>query len=338
MIGAMASTPMASTFPIVDPDREVVDPHHHLWTAADEADVPGDYLLDDLRADTGTGHRVTRTVFVECGVQYRASGPAHLRPVGETDFAAAIAAASEGGEGATIAGIVAHADLTLPLDLLDELLDAHEVAAGGRLRGIRHSLASVPPGVELASPGEAAPHLAADPDFRRGVAHLGARGLPYESWHYHPQNREFLELARAVPDTVMVFDHFGTPLGVGPWAGRADEVFADWRDDVTALGACENVVAKLGGLAMPDNGFGWDRDAASRPDVEAFVAAQQRWYHHTIESFGPERCMFESNFPVDRTGVDYDVLWNAFKTMAGRYDEAEQAALLAGTAVRIYRL
>ena len=169
------------------------------------------------------------------------------------------AAESDATEGATIVGIVAHADLTLPLDQLDEVLDAHEAAGGGRFRGIRDSLASAPPGVRLAIPGGAPPDKAADPDFRRGVSHLGERGLPYDSWHYHVQNRDFLELARAVPGTTMVLDHFGTPLGVGPWADRHDEVFPGWNDDVAAIAECPNVVAKLGGLAMPDNGFGWHR-------------------------------------------------------------------------------
>ena len=170
--------------------------------------------------------------------------------------------------------------------------------------------------MRLAIPGGAVAHLAADRAFRRGVARLGARGLPYESWHYHTQNQEFLDLARAVPGTTMVFDHFGTPLGVGPWAGRHDEIFPVWCDEVADLAGCPNVVAKLGGLAMPDNGFGWHRDRDLRPDVDGFIAAQGRWYHHAIESFGPTRCMFESNFPVDKTAVDYDVLWNALKTMA----------------------
>jgi L-fuconolactonase len=324
--------------PIIDPDREIVDPHHHLWTAKDLGDTPGAYLLPELHADTGSGHRVTRTVFVECGVQYRTDGPRHLRPVGETEFAAGVAEASESTDGATIAGIVAHADLTLPLDELDEVLDAHEVAAGGRLRGIRDSLSSAPPGVRLAIPGRAAPHLAGDADFRRGVAHLGERGLTYESWHYHLQNREFADLAKAVPDTTMVFDHFGTPLGVGPWAGRHDEIFPAWCDDVAAIAACDNVVAKLGGLAMPDNGFGWHRDPAQRPDVAGFVEAQQRWYHHTIECFGPERCMFESNFPVDKLSCSYTVLWNSFKRLSKGYSPDERAALFHGTAARVYRL
>jgi predicted TIM-barrel fold metal-dependent hydrolase len=136
----------------------------------------------------------------------------------------------------------------------------------------------------------------------------------------------------------MVLDHFGTPLGVGPWADRHDEVFDSWRRDITALAGCPNVVAKLGGLAMPDNGYGWHLDPAARPDVERFLEAQQRWYHAAIDAFGPDRCMFESNFPVDRFSVDYSVVWNAFEVIASRYDAREQDAMFAGTAKQIYRL
>jgi len=323
---------------IVDPEREIVDPHHHLWTDSSRPGIPRRYLLADLQADTGSGHRITQTVFIECRAEYRRIGPTHLRPVGETEFVAAIAAASELTDGATVAGIVAHADLTLPVAELDEVLDAHEVAAGGRFRGIRDALASSPPGVPMVIPGRAPPDKAADADFRRGVAHLGDRGLTYDSWHYHVQNRAFLDLVRAVPGTTMVLDHFGTPLGAGPFQGRRNEVFEEWKHDIADLAGCPNLVAKLGGLAMPDNGFGWHRQPSDRPDVPAFITAQERWYHHTIECFGPDRCMFESNFPVDKASVDYDTFWNAAKTMAARYSEAEQQSMFSGTARRVYRL
>lgn len=324
---------------IIDPDREIVDPHHHLWTRHDFAGMAmGEYLLDELHADTGSGHRVTQTVFMECGTQYRPDGPQHLRSVGETEFVAGVAAASETTEGATIAGIVGSSDLSLPLDLLDEALDAHESAGGGRFRGIRDALASAPPDVPLLIPGQAPPGRAADPDFRRGVGRLGERGYTYDSWHYHVQGREFLDLARAVPGTTMVLDHFGTPIGVGPWAGRQDEVFEGWKNDISDIAGCPNVVAKLGGLAMPDNGFGWHIDASARPDADTFVAAQERWYHHMIDCFGPGRCMFESNFPVDKLSLDYDVLFNGLKIIASRYDDSEQDAMFSGTARRVYRL
>lgn len=315
---------------------EIVDPHHHLWHDRGF----GAYLLDDLRADTDTVPAVTETVFVECHAEYRTDGPDHLRPVGETEFVAAIADDSAASDGATITAIVAAADLGLPLTLLDEVLDAHEAAAGGRFRGIRDALCHAPDDLRphLSIAGRAPAGKAQDPDFRRGVARLGERGLTYDTWHYHPQNREFLALARAVPGTTMVLDHFGTPLGVGPWAGRRDEIFAAWRDDIAALADCPNVVLKLGGMAMPDNGFGWHGDPGDRPDVPTFVAAQAPWYDHAIDRFGADRCMFESNFPVDRSSLDYDVYWSAMGRIAERRTDAERAALFAGTAARVYRL
>ena len=317
---------------IVDPGREIVDPHHHLWRDADHG--AGDYLLPDLRADLGSGHRIVQTVFVECGAGYRADGPEHLRPVGETALVAEQAALSEEDGGAVIAGIVASADLRLPLDQLDEVLDAHEAAAGGRFRGSRHALSSAPDPSFLLIPGRAPAGLAHDPDFRRGVAHLGERGLTYDTWHYHHQMPEFVELARAVPGTTMILDHFGTPLGVGPYAGRHDEIFATWCDDIRDAAGCPNVVAKLGGLAMPDNGFAWHLGERP-PTSDAFAEAQSPWIEHALAVFGPERCMFESNFPVDRYSVSYRVLWNAYKKIAGRHGQARDA-LLRGTAARVY--
>ncbi|HEU5084255.1 MAG TPA: amidohydrolase family protein [Acidimicrobiales bacterium] len=314
--------------------EDIVDPHHHLWARDDI----GDYLLADLHADTATVPGVVQTVFVECGASYRAEGPEHLRPVGETEFVAAIAAASESAPGPTIAGIVAHADLTLDPDRLDEVLDAHDAASGGRFRGIRDALCRAPEGVQLGIPGRAAAGKAGDPDFQRGAARLGERGLTYDTWQYHVQLGELVELARAVPGTTVVLDHFSTPLGVGPWEGRHDEVFEAWAPGIAEAAACPNVVAKLGGMAMPDNGFGWHLDPSARPDIEAFLAVQARWYHHTIEHFGPDRCMFESNFPVDRWSVDYATYWGAMDVIAERYEPHERAAMFAGTARRVYRL
>jgi predicted TIM-barrel fold metal-dependent hydrolase len=317
---------------VVDPGREIVDPHHHLW---DRADI-GSYLLDDLRADTGSGHAVTATVFVECHASYLADGPEHLRPVGETAFVAAIAAESSASEGAEIAGIVAHADLRLDGERLGEVLDAHADVGGGRFRGIRHAGARDEHRRRSPSPARRRP--ASTPTrVPGGVAALGERGLTYDTWHYHHQNADFAALAQAVPGTTMVLDHFGTPLGVGPYEGRRDEIFAGWKDDIAAIAEHANVVAKLGGLAMPDNGFGWHL-AERPPTSDELVAAQGRYYHHALECFGPDRCMFESNFPVDRWSLSYPVLYNAFKKMVAERPDAEQDALFAGTARRVYRL
>jgi predicted TIM-barrel fold metal-dependent hydrolase len=317
--------------------RTIVDPHHHLWGPEFMDGIAGQYLLEDLHADCATVPQVVETVFMECFSSYRTDGPEHLKPVGETEFVAAIADASETADGPTIVGIVAHADLTLPLDLLDEVLDAHDAASGERFRGIRDALASAPPDVPLSIPGSAPPGKAHDPDFQRGVAHLGERGLTYDTWQYHTQLADFLALARAVPGTTMVLDHFSTPMGVGPWAGRHDEIFETWAPLLAEVAECPNVVAKLGGLAMPDNGF-WPVDFEQRPDVDEFLAVQERWYRHAIDCFGPDRAMFESNFPVDKMCVDYAVVWEALGRLAEHYDDAEAGALFAGTARRVYRL
>src|SRR4029079_16268845 len=234
-----------------------------------------------------------------------------------------------------IAAIVGKADLRLPN--LDAVLDAHVEAGRGLFRGIRDSLARAESEDNLIIAGSAPAALFEDPAFRAGVQRLGARGLPYDCWLYHYQTSEFLSLARAVPDTLMVFDHFGMPLGVGRWVDQREAVFEQWKRDVAEIARCDNVVAKLGGMAMPDNGFGW-HTAERPPTSDEFVAAQRRYYEHAIECFGAERCMFESNFPVDRMSLSYLVLWNGLKKLASGYSPDERDALFAGTATRVYRL
>ncbi|NQY57638.1 MAG: amidohydrolase family protein [Ilumatobacteraceae bacterium] len=313
---------------VIEPELLIVDPHHHLWPPGGA--LP--YGLDELHADISDGHHIVATVFIECGAAYRADGDELFAPVGETEF---VAAEADRDEPTLIRGIVARADLRS--ERLDEVLDAHEAAGGGRFRGIRHALSRAIEPEALTIPGNAPEGLAADPNFQRGVRRLGERGLTYDSWHYHYQNQEFLELARAAPETTMVLDHFGTPLGVGSFAGRRDEIFESWRTDIAELAGCPNVVAKLGGLAMPDNGFGFDQ--AERPPSSAvFLAEQRRYYEHTIECFGAERCMFESNFPVDRMSLSYRTFWNACKLLTADLATDERAALFSGTAARIYRL
>ena len=319
---------------IIDPEREIVDPHHHLWR--ERRWFP--YLLADLWADTGSGHNVTKTVFVQCRSSYRTEGPEHLKPVGETEFVAEIAEQSRQGteNQARIAGIVSHANLTLG-SLVEEVLDAHEEAGRGMFRGIRHAGAREKDQDALMIPGLGEKDLFLRKDFRQGVRLLGRRGLTYESWHYHHQIKSFTELARAVPDTLIILDHFGTPLGVGPYTGMRDDIFREWKKDITELARFDNVYAKLGGMAMPDNGFGWHLGAVP-PTSDEFVKAQKNYYLHAIECFGPQRCMFESNFPVDRLSISYHVLWNGFKKIAAEFSEKEKDMLFSGTATRVYNL
>lgn len=317
---------------ILDPEREIVDPHHHLWQQRNART----YELAELWRDTSDGHNVTQTVFVECRSNYRTDGPQHLLPIGETEYVTAAARKSaEDPAQATIAGIVGRADLRLAE--LDEVLDAHEVAGVGLFKGIRHAGAREPHPEGLTITGGGDEGLYRDENFQAGVRRLGERGLTYDTWHFHHQNQAFCDLAKAAPNTTMILDHFGTPLGVGRYAGKQEEIFAVWQEDIAAIAACKNVIAKLGGMAMPDNGFGW-HEAEQPPGSDAFVAAQQRYYDHTIECFGPDRCMFESNFPVDRLSLSYHVLWNGLKKIAANYSEAEQVMMFSGTAKKVYRL
>ena len=180
-------------------------------------------------------------------------------------------------------------------------------------------------------------HLLLDASFREGFAQLAPLGLSFDAWLFHPQIPELTDLARAFPDTTIVLDHFGGPLGIGPYAGQADAVFADWKRDIDELARCPNVVAKLGGIDMPVNGFDWHKREPP-PSSQQLADATARYYLHTIERFGPERCMFESNFPVDKVSCSYLVLWNSFKRLAAGFSPAEKAALFHDTAKRVYRL
>lgn len=318
---------------ILEPERPICDPHHHLW------DYPGHrYLLDELLADTGSGHHIVATVFVECVSMYRADGPEAMRPVGETEFVNGVAAMSASGRyGPTrvAAGIVAFADLTLG-ERVGAVLDAH-LQASPRFRGIRHSFAWDKSDQVRSANTNPPPGLLGDARFRRGFAELGRRGLSFDAWLYHPQIPELTDLARAFPDTTIVLDHFGGPLGVGPYAGKREEVFSYWKGAIRELGRCPNVVAKLGGLVMPLNGFGFHRrDHPASSD--ALVRATRDWYLHAIDCFGPDRCMFESNFPVDKASCSYHVLWNSFKRLVADWSTTDKAALFHDTATRVYRL
>ncbi|MCX7063699.1 MAG: amidohydrolase family protein [Proteobacteria bacterium] len=269
---------------VLDPDLPICDPHHHLW------DHPGSrYLLDELLGDTGSGHNVVSTVFVECASMYRADGPDALKPVGETEF------------------VNRHA---VGWDAADSVRNSHTNPTQG---------------------------LLLDSTFRKGFAELGKRGLSFDAWLYHPQIPQLTDLARAFPGTTIILDHFGGPLGVGPYEGKRAEIFVYWKEAIRDLAACPNVVAKLGGIAMPINGFGFHK--RERPATSAeLVAATGDYYRHAIDCFGPQRCMFESNFPVDKASCSYRTLWNSFKKIAAGASASEKAALFHNTAARVYRL
>ncbi len=318
---------------ILEPERRICDPHHHLW------DLPGSrYLLDELIADTQSGHNVVSTVFVECAAMYRADGPEALRPVGETEFVngvAAMCASGSYGDFRACAGIVSFADLNLGA-AVGEVLDAH-MAASSRFRGIRHAAGwDASPDIRSShtNPFEG---MLLDPKFREGFAELGKRGLSFDAWFYHTQMPELIDLARAFPHTTIILDHFGGPLGIGPYAGKSDEIFAQWKEHIAELAQCPSVFAKLGGVVMPINGFGFHKQSRP-PSSDDIVEATGRYYRHVIDCFGADRCMFESNFAVEKQSVSYHVLWNAFKKMVADGSEDEKHALFHDSAARAYRL
>jgi len=318
---------------VLDPSQPIIDPHHHLWQAR-----PDRYLLEDLVADIRTGHNVLATVFIQCGSAYRTGGPPELQPVGETEFVAAAARECETGRYGALracAGIVGHADCRLG-GRIDAVLEAHIAAGGGRFKGIRHS-GTYDPGIAPTAPPGAPPGLYRDPAFRTGFARLHRLGLTFEAWLYHPQLWDLLDLLRAFPDQKVVLNHVGGPLGVGSYAGRRAEVFAQWRAYITELAECRNLYVKLGGLAMNVNGFGYHQQVLP-PSSGEMAGAWRPYFEHVIESFGPDRCTFESNFPVDKGMCAYPVLWNAFKRIAAGYSDDEKAALFHRTAQRFYDL
>ena len=317
----------------LEPDLPIIDPHHHLW------DRPGNrYLLEDLVADIAALN-VRQTVFVECTSMYRADGPEEFKVVGETEFVegiAAMSASGQYGETRVATGIVGSADLRLG-DRVAPVLEAQIAASPQRFRGIRHRAAWADRSVVPNQRAELPQHILLDPSFRRGYAHLRTYGLSFEGWVFHTHIADLADLARTFPDTTIIFNHLGGPIGIGSYARRQDEVFAVWKRSVAELARNPNVVAKVGGIQMVVNGYGWhERDRP--PTSDELLAANDRWYRYTIEQFGPDRCMCESNFPVDRLSCSYTVLWNQFKKLTKAFSAHERNAMFHDTAMRVYRL
>ena len=317
----------------IEPEMEIVDAHHHLW---DTVTAYGRYELDDLRLDTSSGHNVTQSVFIDCGANYFNDGPTHLRPVGESVFVARIADQSDRSPGTKIAAIVGHVDLTAS-DYVGEVLDAHRSAAGGRFRGIRHSGARAEDPAQGPSRTQPPPDLYRQPSFIAGARILAAKGYTFDAWQYHHQLGMVADLAQEVPELSIIVNHVGGPLGIGGWATKPDEVMETLRSGLKILAKCNNVFMKLGGIGMTRFGGHWNQ-LEYPPGSDQIT---ERWgdlVRFIIDLFGPDRCMFESNFPVDGETVSYGVLWNAFKKMTTGYSPTERASLFAGTAREVYKI
>jgi len=318
----------------IEPEIPIVDPHHHLWDGVDALGSRGGrfYHRAELLADLGAGHRIVQTVAIECHAHYLPDGPESLRPVGETLFFRESAGPSQG----LCAGIVGHADLRLG-DAVAPVLEAHAEAAQGRFRGIRHSSNWDGDPVFRNWPRRPPPGLLADTAFRAGFARLAPAGLSFDAWLYHPQLVELAGLAAAFPDTLIIVDHVGGLLGIGNHGAQPAETFAFWRKGMERLAALPNILIKIGGLGMP---FGGSPLHMREPpaSVAELVEAWRPAVETCVELFGPSRCMFESNFPVDSATCSYVRLWNAFKRISAGWAAEDRSALFSGTARRAYRL
>jgi L-fuconolactonase len=319
---------------ILDADLPIVDAHHHIWgTSPAEPWEP--YDEHTVIADkTGSGHNIVGTIYVDSMANYRTDGPEHMRTVGEVEFVHGVAerANAKGGRAkGTCAAIVGAADLMLGAQV-GEVLDA-QIAASPRYSGIRY-MTALDPDLPPIFGGRAYGEMTT-PAFREGFAELVKRGLTFDAWAFHPQLPEVLDLARAFPEAKIVVDHTGGPIGVGRFLTDPEGTHAAWRIEMEALSNCPNVVLKLGGLNMTYTRL--DATDQMRPNTSRQVADLQRdFILAAIDLFGPSRCMFESNFPVDMRSISYAVVWNSFKRMTQEFTTEERADLFAGTAMRFY--
>lgn len=341
---------------IVEPDLPIIDAHHHMWLQSEAALAALEaqdtiisrsigptyrkyarYLLDELLADLNTGHNVRATVFCQCTAMYRADGPEHLKSLGEVEFVngvAAMAASGNFGDIKTCAGIVGTANLSLG-EAVEEVLEAHIRVAGGRYRGIRPQGIIYDEDSSILGVGVNRPHILLEPKFREGFKQLKKFDLSFDVLLLDPQLPDLIDLARVFPDTQIILNHVGVPLGIGRYAGKREERFPIWRENIRTLAQCANVAVKLSGLGIAAPGF--KSFNANPPFTSEQLAQEWRPYVETcIEAFGARRCMFASNFPVDKATCSYPVLWNAYKRITTGASQEEKVALFGGTAKRIY--
>lgn len=315
----------------IEPEMPIIDAHHHFY------ERPGwIYLLDDYLADARSGHNIMASVLMQGLTHYRQTGPEALRPVGETEYVANAVAALPAGSPQVAKGIVGYADLRRGA-AVQSVLDAHIEAGNGRFKGVRH-LVTWDADQTLVNPLSAVPRgLLLDPAYREGVAQVAAQGLSYDAWLFFPQLPELFDLAKTYPDMPIVINHCGGVVRIASYADKRKEVFDNWSRSMSQLAQLPNVYVKLGGLGMRINGF--DFEKGPRPPSSVELAETWRpWIHTCIEAFGANRCMFESNFPVDKGSYPYSNGWNAFKRLTAQASAGERASLFRGTASRVYRL
>ena len=316
---------------VLEPALPIIDPHHHLWVRSGYT-----YLMPELAADLESGHNIIATVFAECHSMYRKEGPKAERSLGETEFVrgqAAMSASGTFGRAGACDVMFGNVDLTLG-SAVEPILEQHIAASGGRFRGVR--ISSGWHADEKVGNVTEQPNLLIDPRVSEAAAVLSRMGLSLDCWLYHPQLDEVAQLADAHPALTIILNHVGSPILGGPYRGKSDEVFKDWKAAIIQVSRRQNVFVKLGALPIRMPSFGGDRSVP--PGSEEVAAAWRPWMETCIEAFGPTRSMYESNFPVQKRWCSYQVCWNAFKRISASASASEKADLFAGAAARAYRL
>ncbi|HEX5607285.1 MAG TPA: amidohydrolase family protein, partial [Candidatus Binatia bacterium] len=314
-----------------EPDLPICDAHHHLWERP-----PNNYLLTHFLDDLASGHNVLASVAVECSYGYRKFGAGQLKPLGETEFLENVARQARSDariETKVAAAIVGFANLSLG-DAVAPVLEGHLALSPSRFRGIRYSTTWDGSG---AVRNEAPPRMLLDGHFRQGFGWLKKFNLSFDAWLYHTQLPEFADLAREFPDVTIILNHIGAPLGVGPYAGKRDEVYQLWRQHIASLAEFPNIVVKLGGVGSVRSGYDWHQRRI-KASSEELAEILRPYFEVCIEKLGAERCLFEGNFPVEKAANSYVILWNAYKRITKSYSASERAALFYGTAARVYRI
>ena len=320
---------------IINPELSIIDPHHHLWNGDNQLAGSFPYLIENLSEDTNSGHNIVGTIFMECAQGYYSGGEEKYKPVGETEFVINLIKDSEKlSKSTNIIGIIGFADLMLGHEVKD-VLNTHLSKGEGLFRGIRHAAGWDKNNEIHNSHSNPIENIYHNKSFMKGAEELINLNLTFDAWHYHHQINDLSIFAKKYPELTIIHDHFGGPLGVGPYEGKKEEIFKKWKDDISLLSESKNVYAKLGGLAMPVNG--WNFHKQNKPaSSDQILDMHHEYYLHTINCFGVERCMFESNFPVDRRSVSYHVIWNAFKKMVLGYSDEDKNKLFFKNAKDVY--
>ncbi len=318
----------------VEPSLSVIDSHHHLWIKKGQR-----YLMGEFEADVAAcGHDVVASIFAECNAEYRSSGPPEMQPVGEAEFVRIEADKSAAGPMANkrlCTAFIGAADLSIGA-AVDEVLQALDEASAGRFRGIRCAVYWDPDlSLNLGLRPYAAKGVLLDKTFRQGFRKLADRGLIYDAWQYEPQLPELCNLADAFPDTTIVVNHCGGPVGVNAYA--TDDRFGRWRRAISEVAQRPNTQMKLSGLAAKRIGLGLENRTTPATATE-LAAVWKPYVEACIEAFGAERCIWGSNYPVEASLCDYGTLIDAYKISAAACSDAEKRAIFSGNAARIYSL